>query len=141
MAARRVGSLIRRNVRNVVVATLCLAVLLAATATGTTRGTPDAGKTIFEERCASCHGLQGRGNGPLAPFLSPHPASLISAGTAVKSDQELLTVIANGKPRTAMPAWNGLLTESQQRDVVAYIRTLIRFYPKPLTPGPPNAPN
>ncbi len=127
--------------RSVAVGTFTVAVLLATAATGTSRGTPEAGKVIFEERCASCHGVQGRGDGPMAPFLSPQPASLITAGTSVKSDQELLTVIANGKPRTAMPAWNGLLTEEQQRDVVAYIRTLIRFYPKPLTPGPPNAPN
>jgi hypothetical protein len=29
---------------------------------------------------------------------------LISAGTSAKSDQELLTIIANGKRRTDMPA-------------------------------------
>ena len=132
---------VTKSIQKSVAAALGLAVLIATAGTATIRGTPEAGKIIFEERCASCHGLQGRGDGPQAPFLSPQPASLISAGTAVKSDQELLKVIANGKPRTAMPAWNGLLTESQQRDVVAYIRTLIRFYPKPLTPGPPNGPN
>lgn len=132
---------VTKSIQKSVAAALGLAVLIATAGAATIRGTPEAGKIIFEERCASCHGLQGRGDGPQAPFLSPQPASLISAGTAVKSDQELLKVIANGKPRTAMPAWNGLLTESQQRDVVAYIRTLIRFYPKPLTPGPPNAPN
>ena len=53
---------------------------------------------IYVERCAVCHGLQGRGDGPEAPFLSPRPTSLISAGTSVKSDAELLAIIANGKP-------------------------------------------
>jgi mono/diheme cytochrome c family protein len=62
---------------------------------------------------------------------------LISAGTSVKTDAELLAVIANGKPRTSMPAWKDLLTEEQRRDVLAYIRTLVRFGPKPLTPPPP----
>lgn len=99
-------------------------------------GIPEQGKTIFEDRCAVCHGKQGRGDGPEAPFLSPRPASLISAGTSVKTDGELLAVIANGKPRTSMPAWKDLLTEEQRRDVLAYIRTLVRFQPKPLTPPP-----
>lgn len=100
-------------------------------------GAPERGRPIFEARCASCHGLQGRGDGPQAPFLSPRPASLVSAATSVKSDAELLAVIANGKPRTAMPAWKTELSEEERRDVLAYIRTLIRFGPKPLTPQPP----
>ncbi len=99
-------------------------------------GIPEQGKDIFEDRCAVCHGKQGRGDGPEAPFLSPRPASLISAGTSVKTDAELLDIIANGKPRTSMPAWKDLLTEDQRRDVLAYIRTLVRFQPKPLTPPP-----
>lgn len=100
-------------------------------------GVPENGQPIFEERCAVCHGKQGRGDGPEAPFLSPRPASLVSAGTSVKTDAELLAVIANGKPRTSMLAWKDLLTEEQRRDVLAYIRTLVRFQPKPLTPPPP----
>jgi len=104
-------------------------------------GVPEQGQPIFEERCASCHGLQGRGDGPQAPFLSPRPASLVSAGTSVKTDAELLAIINAGKPRTAMPGWKDLLSEQERRDVLAYIRTLIRFQPKPLIPPPPNAQN
>lgn len=104
-------------------------------------GVPERGKPIFDARCASCHGPQGHGDGPQAPFLSPRPASLVSAATSVKSDAELLAVIANGKPRTAMPAWKAELTEEERRDVLAYIRTLIHFGPKPLTPPPPPPPS
>ncbi|MGH7236812.1 MAG: c-type cytochrome [Nitrospiraceae bacterium] len=105
------------------------------------RGAPDRvgerGRAIYLDRCAVCHGPQGRGDGPEAPFLSPRPASLISAGTSVKSDAEFLAVIANGKPRTAMPAWKDRLSEEQRREVLAYIRSLIRFQPQSLTPPPP----
>lgn len=101
-------------------------------------GVPDQGRPIFEARCASCHGLQGRGDGPQAPFLSPRPASLISAGTSVKTDAELFAIINNGKPRTSMSAWKDALNEQERRDVLAYIRTLVRFHPKPLTPPPPS---
>lgn len=98
-------------------------------------GEPLSGRAVFEQYCVSCHGLQGRGDGPEAPYLSPRPASLISAATSVKSDKELLAVIANGKPRTAMPAWKDRLTEGQQRAVLAYLRSLVHFY-KPGTPAP-----
>ena len=122
--------------------TLNLTIITTAIAGGGStpplRGNPDEGKLIFEDRCAACHGPHGRGDGPRAPFLSPRPASLISAGTSVKSDVELLAVITNGKPRTDMPAWKDLLTEEQRRDVLAYIRTLVRFH-KSLTPPPPSA--
>ncbi len=98
-----------------------------------------AGKAIYEQHCVSCHGPQGRGDGPESPYLSPRPASLISAATSIKSDQELLAVIANGKPRTAMPPWKDRLTEAQQQDVLAYVRSFVRFY-KPGTPAPPRPP-
>jgi len=114
-----------------------MGVPLTAMAVSATSGVPEAGKLIYEQRCAVCHGPQGRGDGPEAPFLSPRPGSLVSAGTSVKSDADLLAVIANGKPRTAMPAWKDLLTDEEQRDVLAYIRTLVRFY-KPPAQQPPN---
>lgn len=121
-----------------VLAIAMIAVLVVGAAQAVIRGIPEQGKVIFEERCASCHGVKGRGDGPRAPFLSPRPASLISAGTSAKSDQELLEVITNGKPRTDMPGWKDLLNEQERLDVVAYIRVLIRFQPEPLTPKPPN---
>jgi len=98
----------------------------------------ERGRAIYEGQCASCHGPQGRGDGPEAPFLSPRPASLISAGTSIKTDAELLAVIVKGKPRTAMPAWKDRLTDEQLHEVLAYIRSLVRFQPKPLTPPPPD---
>lgn len=99
-------------------------------------GDPEQGRRIFEQRCAVCHGPEGRGDGPNAPFLSPRPASLISAGTSVKTDEELLAIIANGKPRTAMTGWKDILSDQEQRDVLAFIRALVRFQ-RPLTPPLP----
>lgn len=116
---------------------VAFSVVLGTGAQAVTQGAPQDGKPIFEQRCATCHGLEGRGDGPLAPFLSPRPASLISAGTSVKTDEELFEIIANGKPRTAMPGWRDTLTEQQQWDLVAYIRALVVFHRKSLTPGPP----
>lgn len=98
--------------------------------------TADVGRHIYEQRCLECHGPQGRGDGVNAPFLSPRPGNLISAATSAKSDKDLLKIIANGRPRTAMPAWKDELSEEEQREVLRYIRSLVQFH-HPLTPPPP----
>ena len=53
------------------------------------------GQAIFEERCASCHGTAGRGDGPAAAALKSRPADL--------------TEIANKNegrfPRAKVSAW------------------------------------
>lgn len=103
-------------------------------------GSPDRGRAIYLTHCLSCHGLTGNGDGVEAPYLSPRPASLISAGTSAKSDKELLQIIDQGKPHTAMRAWNGLLTDEEQRDVLAYIRSLIQFRPPSPDRPPPAEP-
>lgn len=78
------------------------------------------GKTLFVRNCAGCHGAAGGGDG--YRLLGPDPANLTSPSTSRKSDAELLKTIHNGKPN--MPAWKGNLSESQSRDVLAYVRTL-----------------
>jgi mono/diheme cytochrome c family protein len=41
---------------------------------------PDAaaseGQRVFMRHCSACHGLEGRGDGPVAPLLQPPPADL-----------------------------------------------------------------
>jgi len=96
----------------------------------------ERGRQIFEQRCVECHGAEGRGDGIKAPFLSPRPGNLVSAAVSAKSDRDLLKVIANGRTRTAMPAWKDQLSEEDQLAVLRYIRSLIRFS-RPLTPPPP----
>ncbi|MCC6139700.1 MAG: c-type cytochrome [Nitrospira sp.] len=78
------------------------------------------GKTLFVRNCAGCHGAAGEGDG--YRLLGPDPANLTAPATKKKSDAELLKTIHNGKPN--MPAWKRNLSESQSRDVLAYVRTL-----------------
>jgi mono/diheme cytochrome c family protein len=84
------------------------------------RGDTARGKTLFVRNCAGCHGAAGGGDG--YRLLGPDPANLTAPSTSRKSDAELLKTIHNGKPN--MPAWKGNLSESQSRDVLAYVRTL-----------------
>lgn len=96
----------------------------------------ERGRIIYEQRCLDCHGPEGRGDGSKALSLSPRPGNLVSAATSAKSDQDLLKIIANGRPRTEMPAWKDQLSDDEQRDVLRYIRSLVRFS-RSLTPPPP----
>jgi mono/diheme cytochrome c family protein len=70
--------------------------------TSAASGDPAKGKLIYETNCVTCHGARERGDGPLNTALTPRPPDLTSPKTTAKSDQDLLTVIRDG--RGGMPA-------------------------------------
>jgi mono/diheme cytochrome c family protein len=80
----------------------------------------DQGKKIYLKYCAGCHGIEGQGDG--YKLLGADPALLTAPSTQKKSDAALLRSIHEGK--SAMPPWNVRLSEQEERDVLAYIRTL-----------------
>ncbi len=91
-------------------------------------GDPNAvveGEKIYRERCESCHGEDGRGDGPLAPSLNPKPGSLVEGGL---SDQYLFWRISEGglmEPfNSVMPAWKMILNEDQIGQIIAFIRSV-----------------
>ena len=96
----------------------------------------EQGRGIYQRHCADCHGLEGRGDGQQATSLSPRPGNLVSAQTSAKTDQELLKIIAKGRPRTAMAGWEDRLSPDDQAAVLAYIRSLVKFTHS-ATPLPP----
>lgn len=73
----------------------------------------DVGKEEFESKCATCHGLSGKGDGPQAPILLTKPADLTilaKSNGGVFPAQRVYEIIdgrrevaAHG-PRT-MPVW------------------------------------
>ncbi len=78
-------------------------------------GDSQRGRQIYIDHCAGCHGLTG------LPTMAAVPA--FSRGEGVmKPDQELLALIKRGK--NVMPGYEGLLTDMEIRDTLAYIRTL-----------------
>ena len=82
-----------------------------------------AGAEIFSINCESCHGPQGHGDGPAGQALDPQPKDLAELQQTA-TDDYLFWRISTGKPGTSMVAWQGILTDEQIWQVVAFIRTL-----------------
>lgn len=62
-----------------------------------------AGRTLFGEHCAHCHGERGDGGGPTGQFLTPRPrnyaADPFKAGDSVA---QIFLTLKSGLPATAM---------------------------------------
>ncbi len=78
---------------------------------------PTSGKQMFTSYCASCHGVNAKGNGPMAAALKTQPAdlTLLSKGNAgIFPDAHVDAVIRFGSPvrshgTTQMPVWGPVL--------------------------------
>lgn len=81
---------------------------------------------IFQARCASCHGAEGRGDGVLASSLVPRPRSFVDPNW-VATDEQVLAVIRDGGARhglsSLMPA-NSDLSEEELLELALCVRSL-----------------
>ena len=92
---------------------------------------PEAGKKIFEEVCAACHGTTGRPdpNNPTVAALDPQPADLSDPlFNSREPEADWNIVVTHGGPAlglsAVMPSQKAALKEDEIRNVVAYAKTL-----------------
>jgi len=97
------------------------------------KGDVAQGKALYEKKCAVCHGLDGKGNGPAEFVLFPKPRDFTSGIFKIRStatlptDSDLLRTITEGIPGTSMPSWASL-SETDRWDLVAFVKGLsLRF--------------
>ena len=91
----------------------CIAIGVFSLATIAGQAPVDAGRKVFSERCALCHGADGTG-GTFATSIVPRLAALDEAA--------LESTIRNGVPARGMPAF--ALPPPEMTAVIAYLRTL-----------------
>ena len=97
------------------------------------------GERIFLEKCAVCHGLEGRGNGPAAPSMIPRPRDFTKGNFKYKStkpglpptDEDLISTIKNGLNASGMPYWKDLLNDKETQAVVEFIKSLSSIFDQP----------
>lgn len=87
------------------------------------------GKQMYNQYCATCHGLTGKGDGQAAAALNPKPRDFTDKGVmGPLSDDDLFKVIQGGGAAVGkspmMPPWGGSLKDQDIRDVISYIRGL-----------------
>jgi mono/diheme cytochrome c family protein len=84
------------------------------------------GRRIYAERCANCHGVLGRGDGPTGRLLAGGVGDLTPA-LRQKDDRLLIQAIADGMG--PMPAFAPALNDAEQQALVVYLRDLGRGAP------------
>jgi cytochrome c553 len=74
--------------------------------------------------CKQCHGMQGNGEGAMAPNMNPKPRNFTCAETMGNiSDGQLFWIIKNGSNGSAMPSYKHLSDEKIWQ-LILYIRSI-----------------
>lgn len=102
-----------------------ISVLLILIATGLPGfAAEDASKTLYAQKCSSCHAKDGKGNPAMAKMFKLEATALdLTAKTTVdKKDEELIAITTTGHGK--MPAYGEKLKAEQIASLVVYIRSL-----------------
>lgn len=85
-----------------------------------------AGEQLYHSHdpsCATCHGNDGRGSGPMAPYLEPSPADFAAPSMlyAFREHQDyVFWWVSDGVAETPMPAWKDIMSETERWQVITY---------------------
>ncbi len=79
------------------------------------------GRGLFEANCAQCHGINGRGDGPLADTLPLRPADF-RQHIPVHADEFFFLIMTNGLG-SVMPAFGEQLTEDERWHLLNFLQS------------------
>ncbi|MGO9480341.1 MAG: c-type cytochrome [Candidatus Kryptoniota bacterium] len=90
------------------------------------------GEKLFKVNCASCHGLDGEGDGPAAASLHPKPRDYHATTGWVNGRllSEMFKTVSEGVPASAMVSFAAALPASDRLDIIDYIRATFGNFPK-----------
>ena len=87
-------------------------------------GDPEVGMQLYQKYCQVCHGEEGDGEGIMTNLMGITPMDHTNPNETNSLDnEELVESILDGQGRY-MPAWRGILSQSDVEALVSYIRLL-----------------
>ena len=97
------------------------------------------GRQIYFRACAPCHGIRGDGKGPAAKRFDPAPRNFrrgaykfrTTVSGVLPLDADLERTVREGVPGTEMPRWKNVLSESDIKAVVRYVKTFSPLFADP----------
>ena len=97
----------------------CLLLVLPSSAYAQERGTRPTGEVLYLRYCASCHGRDGKGSGPVAEALRQSPSDLttLKPRAGGRFDEAYVMAIIDGRRSVAahgpreMPVWGAVFEE------------------------------
>lgn len=107
--------------------------MLPGIAFGESAGDAAAGKAVYAENCARCHGETGAGDGSDAANMVPKPRDFTTGIFKFQTssfkeknplDRDIYRTISDGLSGSAMPAWKGSLSIQDRLNVGAYVKQL-----------------
>jgi copper resistance protein D len=79
------------------------------------------GASLYAQRCSTCHGIDGHGDGPAATSWSVKPVNLVEH-VAHHRAGELFWWIAHGIPGTPMPGFASQMSDAEIWDLIQFLR-------------------
>jgi len=87
-------------------------------------GDPKIGLQLYQQYCHVCHGVEGDGDGIMTELMGITPMDHTNPNeTNDLSNKQLMKSILDGKGEY-MPAWRGVLSQTDVEALVSYIRLL-----------------
>lgn len=99
----------------------------------------ERGRAVYADACAPCHGIRGDGAGPAAKGFDPAPRNFrrgvykfrTTVSGALPLDEDLEHTVREGLAGTEMPRWKNVLSESDIKAVVQYIKSFSPSFDDP----------
>jgi len=91
----------------------------------------EAGKAVYFRKCVWCHGPDGAGNGASTMRLPTKPRNFNqgtfkirhTASGELPTDEDLFLTVKNGLSGSAMPPWDGILSDLEIKQVISFVKT------------------
>ncbi len=82
----------------------------------------------YEENCIVCHGIGGRGDGPIGSILAVKPADLTAPHAARHTAGDMFWWLTHGIPNSNMPPFDETLSVEDRWDVINFLQAFTLGY-------------